>query len=178
MFTYDTIVYLCNARAQLVHLKNVYIAAKLWRFREVSFTHPPAFWEPRLTVDNNFSQYLVALIVLHLGIDITSINTARGPDVGYLIVGKQEVQLGHVSIYTSVSLRMSCLFTPDAAPLSFESSRECRSAKRIPQCVHACRSTRMCAGWSPRKPKGSHGGHADVGEIPFEKSLERRRAHK
>jgi len=42
------------------------------------------------------------------------------------------------SIYTSLTLRMSCSFTLDAAPLHFELSRVRRSAKRIPQYMHMC----------------------------------------
>jgi len=86
----------------------------------------------------------------------------------------KKIQHGHNS---RLSLRMLCSFTLDATPLRFDSSQVWRFSNVFRNtCVQV--DTRVNRGDQVRKPKGSYGGHADVGEIPFEKSLERRRSHK
>lgn len=86
------------------------------------------------------------------------------------------------SVYASVFLRMSRSFTPDAAPLSFKSSwmsfGETVFAMRA--CVRARWSNTRVRRTNDRRGnrREAIGGDADVGEIPFGKSLERRRSHK
>lgn len=92
----------------------------------------------------------------------------------------KKVQRDHVS-YTLACLSVCRAHSPLTQHLCVSSRREFDVPQNaVCACVRASVQvdTRVKRGDRVRKPKGSRGGHADVGEIPFEKSLERRRSHK
>jgi len=82
------------------------------------------------------------------------------------------------SMVTTVACLSVCCARSPLTQHLYVSIRRKFDVSQTYSAIRACRSTRVYRGDQVRKPKGSHGGHADVGEIPFEKSLERRRSHK